>query len=155
MKIKLSTLFTLVAILFFMASINYWRLVATRIDGAEGFPFLLLKTSSLLVFVFCFIFVIKNIQEYPFKGVHLVCFLWYVFMPVVVFFNRGQFSDYFFTLLWPLLFQTSYLLIIYNVNYIHVLRRLFIVIFIVGFFLFLMGTRMAEGEQTNTIFFSL
>ena len=75
-------------------------------------------------------------------------------MPFVVMYNRGSIMAYFQTILWPLLFETSYLFCLSYSKSIRSLRKIFILIAIYGTYLFLQ-TRLNISEQTNTVFFVL
>lgn len=146
--------FIIVFILFILSSINYWNLVATNVS-IEGREYIQLKYASLLAVISCIFIIIKYINRIRFKGIHLVCLLWFLFMPIIIYLNKGALADYVFTLLWPVFFEVSFVLSYINTRRVRILKNLFLLIFIFVLFYFIMAIFTGSGGQSNTIFFPL
>ena len=91
-----------------------------------------------------------------YKGIHIVCLLWCVIMPFVILINHGKFVEMFQTILWPLLFEASYLLIKKKRKILNNFRRFFYLVAIYGGIFFLQSRIdmfTHDLSQSNTIYF--
>lgn len=88
------------------------------------------------------------------RGIHTICVLWCILMPLFIFLSHGKLLDYAQTVLWPLLFEAAWIIIRNNRINIKLFQKLFYLAFIYGTFVFIFSDRFTEG-QTNTIYFSL
>ncbi len=137
-------------LVFFINSIIYWGNFNDGMMLDQG----LLKVSSLLVvLVAIFIIVLK---KYFFKnGIHLVCTLWLILMPFIILKNGGSIGDLCLTILWPLIFESTYLLTYGKLERIKVIQKLFFVLWIIGCYFFLTSRLSDISSQTNTIYYAL
>ena len=124
-------------------------------EAIEGSKHSLLKMISLVIVLFCVPVLLEYRTKIRLKGIHGVCLLWVFIMPIVVYINRGLNSDYIFTLLWPLFFEISYVMISSKNKRMKIFVRFFLVVFCVGFYLFIGAISAADGKQSNAIFFPL
>ena len=91
-----------------------------------------------------------------FKGIHIVCLLWCIIMPVMIWINRGKIVVIFQTILWPLLFEASFLLVKHDRKNLDAFRKLFYIVAIYGSYFFLQSrVEMMTNRhiQSNTIYF--
>lgn len=143
--------FEILLIAFLLSSMYFWD---NRNNYANA-DIERLYYTSFLVFLYCIAMSISGLRSRLY-GIHLICLLWCVIMPVVIFFNRGAFPDYYMTLLWPVLFEFSYLCGRSGINNIKSLSWVFWLIAVCAFFPFL-ETRtnlfLREVMQTNSIYF--
>ena len=90
------------------------------------------------------------------KGIHVLCLFWCVIMSFVILYSHGNFLVTLQTILWPLLFEASYLLIKKNRDNLNKFRKIFILVAIYGGFFFLQNRIdmfMHDISQSNTIYF--
>lgn len=91
------------------------------------------------------------------KGIHIVVFLWCICMPFIILYNKGALSEFFLTILWPLLFETSYFIVRQDRENILVFRNLFIIVSLFGAFFFIQSRIDILSQrisQTNTVYFA-
>lgn len=89
-----------------------------------------------------------------YRGIHAVCLLWVIIMPIIIWLSKGNFAYYSITILWPLLFELTYIFCLHYKGAVSSLRKIVIFIAIYGGYLFLMS-RVDILHQTNTIYFVL
>jgi hypothetical protein len=78
-------------------------------------------------------------------------------MPFIVLYNHGKTVDALQTILWPLLFEASFLLVKQDKDNFAAFRKLFVVVSIYGAYFFLqsrINMMMHEKIQSNTIYFA-
>ena len=139
MKNKMTYVLYMIALFaFFMASVSYWgniqlgdRLNAESI-GLNLASLMALLSGLLIIFV-------RN--KYSKNRIHVICYLWIVIMPLVIYYNKGQISHYILTLLWPVFYEATYLLVLFNRRRIITFRKLFVIIWGVGLFYFILSKR--------------
>ena len=136
--------FLVILFLFVLFSINYWNQVTSG-EAIEGSKHSLLKMISLVIVLFCVPVLLEYRTKIRLKGIHGVCLLWVFIMPIVVYINRGLNSDYIFTLLWPLFFEISYVMISSKNKRMKIFVRFFLVVFCVGVYLFIGASSAADG----------
>ena len=149
--ILLSVVFLLLLCAFFFASITYWYNSMEDKDLNSGNTRLLSYTASLLV-LFSVVVWLPNRKKTQ-DNIHFVCILWCIIMPIVLFINHSNLVSYFLTLLWPVLFEASFVLTKIDSHFVTKLKRIFVLVAIYGTLLFFMSTRVAGG-QTNSIYFA-
>lgn len=154
---KKSPLIVLSLILFVAFSIfstQYWstKMINENYDVNEGIASLVY--SSALLLIVAFLVILSRFAQIRKKGIHLVCLLWIFIMPYVVYSSHGYNSYYVFTILWPFLFELGYILTRYEGLTISIIRKWFLLVFVVGLFYFI-ESRINVGNliQTNTIYF--
>ena len=90
------------------------------------------------------------------KGFHIICLLWCVIMPFIIWYSHGNLGVMLQTILWPLLFEASYLLIKKNRVNLNYFRKFFYIVAIYGGFIFLQSRIdmfTHDLYQSNTIYF--
>lgn len=90
--------------------------------------------------------------------IHIACLLWCIIMQLVILFSKGTIRDYAMTILWPLLFEASYVMGRKDKDNLKIFKKAFVIIAIWGTFLFLQtrtNLSLRDIVQTNTIYFSL
>ncbi|MGJ1014242.1 O-antigen ligase family protein [Bacteroides salyersiae] len=75
-------------------------------------------------------------------------------MPLVIYYNKGQISHYILTLLWPVFYEATYLLVLFNKRRIITFRKLFVIIWGVGLFYFILSRLSDLTNQSNTIYYA-
>lgn len=143
--------FEILLIAFLLSSMYFWD---NRINYVNA-DIERLYYTSFLVFVYSIVMSISGLRSRLY-GIHLICLLWCVIMPVVIFFNRGAFTDYYMTLLWPVLFEFSYLCGRSSINNVKSLSWVFWLIAVCAFFPFLetrINLFIRDVTQTNSIYF--
>lgn len=150
-------LFLLLLFFFLMASINYWNgnMTGEETDVVKN---MMLSYSALVLVAYCLILYLPIIKEGK-HWIHRICFLWCVFMPLVMIHSHNtHLSDYALTILWPLLFEVSYRICKSDMQRILMFRKLFVVVFVWGIILLIQSRLIMsqlDHDQTNTIYFSL
>ena len=156
MKTFPSIFFFVYCILFLMFSwafTQYWN--GNMNDISNLSDTLMNKTGLALVMYGLFLWFIWTINaEVKFRGIHLICLLWTIIMPIMMHYNKENINAYARTILWPVIFEVTYLLHGNSEGRSKVLRYMYIIIAIYGVYLFLQ-TRYLITMQTNTIYFSL
>lgn len=107
--------------------------------------------SAVMLVTFCLYYWI-NWQKEKERGIHLLCTIWIVIMSFLSFIN-GSYQYLQLTLLWPSLFEMSYLLGKYHRGFEKKIKNVFYILAIYGSYVFLL-TRNNVTNQTNTIYFA-
>ena len=152
MKVS-DTLFKLFAFAFFAFALAFMAFQNVGMTHEEGGSRFWLMRIILLLDVICMIVMFANLNR-KYKGIHLVCILWLIFMPVIMYLNQNSLADTVRTILWPLLFETTYLCCLLRVSRSNFLKKEYILIAIVGTGYYL-TTRIGADHQTNTVYFCL
>lgn len=149
-------LFFLSFIIFVLCSNRFWATKMIELDNSISEGGGILNYAALLVVLVSFLWFIRSIKHIHVRGIHRICILWFLIMPVIMFLSHAQKSYYIMTILWPLLFEVGYIMTgIEGIELKHI-RKLFIVVFFVGLFFFLQSKLHANRiDQTNTIYFPL
>lgn len=136
---------------FIWALTEYWSSIMNQanIDAAQTRS--LSYATYFLVGYSILILLQGKIRQ---RGIHTICILWCILMPLVIFLSHGKLLDYAQTILWPLIFETAWIVVRKDGTNIKSFQKLLFVAFIYGTFVFIMADRFTEG-QTNTIYFSL
>ena len=111
--------------------------------------------STYLLSAYC-VYIWLSTGTSNLKGIHYLCLLWCIIMPFVILYNHGKLVVMFQTILWPLLFEASYLLVKKNRNFFISFRNFFVFVAIYGGFYFLQSRSnilMRDSSQSNTIYF--
>ena len=143
--------FHLFAIVFFIFAILFISFQNYGMTGEEGGSRFWLMRVTLLLDVVCLIMCFLRLNR-NYSGIHLVCMLWLLIMPLVMFVNNAPMADTARTILWPLVFEATYLSCRGAVYRGDFLKRMFFVLAIIGAVYFFM-TRFGVAHQTNTIYF--
>ena len=150
---KSKSIFIIFCLLFLAFSFSFMSTWNSAINGETITTRSWVTWTTLLLCAVCFfVFLLVNRRNY--RGIHIVTLLWLLIMPVIIFINPNNPIDFFRTLLWPLLFETTYLLCYYDRSRVFFMRYLFVIIAVVGSILFLL-TRIDIEKQSNTIYFCL
>ena len=147
-------IFCFLFLIFSLIMTMYWGYFSTH-GHKHAYIGELFYSTSLLV-PFCFFIWLTNIRQ---RGIHLVSLLWVILMPFVIYYNKGTLLDCLNTIMWPLLFEASYIFCYNDRNRLIHLHRLFYIIAIFGTLVFLqtrlnIETGTNEG-QTNTVYLCL
>ena len=90
------------------------------------------------------------------RGVHLMCLAWALMMPFVNVMGHGVSSGYVLPLLFPMLFEVTYMFAQNGAKVVRRLCRLFLLVALITTFFFLQTRNTGdEFRLTNTIFFPL
>ena len=149
MKVS-NTLFYIFAIVFFAFALAFLSFMNNEMTGEEGGSRFLLMRIVLLLDLVCFGALFVGINR-NYRGIHLVSLLWVLIMPIVMYINHCPLADTVRTILWPLLFETTYLCCQARESRCLFLKKEYIVLAIIGFGYFLL-TRIGADHQTNTIY---
>lgn len=143
-------LFYLFAIVFFVFAVLFVDFSNYSMTDEEGGSRFWLMRVILLLDTVCLVIMLSYRSKL--KGIHLVCFLWLLIMPVNLLLNNAPMADIVRAVLWPLIFETTYLCCRNVVSRGAVLRKMYILLAVIGAFYFL-RTRLGAEHQTNTIYF--
>ena len=143
-------LFYLFAIVFFVFAVLFVDFSNYSMTDEEGGSRFWLMRVILLLDTVCLVIMLSYRSKL--KGIHLVCFLWLLIMPVNLLLNNAPMADIVRAVLWPFIFETTYLCCRNIVSRGVVLRRMYILLAIIGALYFL-RTRLGVDHQTNTIYF--
>ena len=150
MKIP-NILFYTLALVFFFFAIVFVAFQNASMTGEEGgSQFWLIRTAFLLDAI-CLLVMFSSINR-SYKGVHLVCILWMIIMPIIMYINHSPISDTVRTVLWPILFEATYLCCRNQTARCLTLKKEYYILAAIGLFYFLTA-RMGYDRQTNTIYF--
>lgn len=147
-------IFAILLLLFIAAFINVWNNSMTDLQSDIGDQRWLVYTVYLLSAYSAWIWLSTGSSK--FKGIHIVCLLWCIIMPIMIWINRGKLVVIFQTILWPLLFEVSFLLVKHDKNNLDAFRKLFYIVAIYGSYFFLQSrVEMLTNRhiQSNTIYF--
>lgn len=133
---------------FALAFMAYQNVGMAREEGGSRFW---LMRIILLLDVICVIVMIACYSR-KYRGIHMVCLLWLMVMPVIMYLNHNSLADTVRVILWPLLFETTYLCCQLRRSRSTFFRYVFIILAIIGAGYFL-ETRIGANHQTNTIYF--
>lgn len=142
-------IFRLLFIVFSFVFFNYWnsRMTDTSSDIGNYFSYTGVILSSYCLLI-SFIY-----RPNKWRGIHLVCLAWVCVWPVLYWMQGGGMAFYYvMPIIWPLLYETTFVMIRHTSKRVLLLKYSFILIAIYGFYLFA-ATRNEEFEQTNTIYF--
>lgn len=129
--------------MFWMSSITYDESVSNRL--------LYLSLEILCVLILSLIIVNNG---FYFRGIHFFCWLWVFFMVLALIFNNSSRTTFFRCVLWPLLFEATYIFVKdYNERVVKIVR-LYILIGGLGLYLFLNSMLFKSFDsQSNMIYF--
>lgn len=150
MKVS-DTMFKLFAFAFFAFALAFMDYLSKTMSvDEEGTRYWFIRGQLLMDLVCVVIYITCLNRDY--KGIHLVCLLWLLIMPVIMFLNNAPITDTFQTILWPFIFETTYLCCRYDQKRWKYLKNEYIIFAIIGAYYFLI-TRVGADRQTNTIYF--
>lgn len=138
--------FFLVLFLFFvLVSVPIWILAGDKENSAKPMQGILFAISVLILVLYgCRLL----ISHFKLKGyfIHWICLFWCVIMLVVLIFNGGM-KSIGHLILWPVIFEMSYLSFLCTTERLKSIQKVYWVIFIWGTFLFL----TSEGGYKNSV----
>ncbi len=153
MKNKMTYVLYMIALFaFFMASVSYWGNIQLQGDRLNAESIGLNLASLMALLSGLLIIFVRN--KYSKNRIHVICYLWIVIMPLVIYYNKGQISHYILTLLWPVFYEATYLLVLFNKRRIITFRKLFVIIWGVGLFYFILSRLSDLTNQSNTIYYA-
>lgn len=103
--IVLFKIFYIFLFLFFWRTTIYW---VNFVQGGTEKDWLLYFFLAITMFL-GIVLIGKNIKHIPSKQIHFVAFAWFVLMIVVAVYNKTALSMSLKSLLWPIVFEVSYL----------------------------------------------
>ena len=116
----------------------------------------MIRTAALLVGFSLFIW--PFIPRFRYKGIHLICLFWLILMPLNSWINDVSIPGYIYPLLWPLIYEMTYMFCRQQEHRILQLGKLYVAILLAGMYFFVL-TRIdiyqGRFPQTNTIYFVL
>ena len=124
-------------------------------DYTESPGSVLLKFSTCLVVLISFLWVIRSFKKIRIRGIHRICLLWMLIMPIIMFLNHAHISEYLSTILWPLFFEVGFIFTSLERKQLKHIRILFIFVFLIGLYFFIQSLFWGKVDQTNTIYFPL
>lgn len=151
------TLFNIFAVLllfFIIAFTNVWNNSMNQMENDITNQRWLIYSTYLLSAYSAYLWLSTGTSKL--KGIHVLCLFWCVIMSFVILYSHGNFLVTLQTILWPLLFEASYLLIKKNRDNLNKFRKIFILVAIYGGFFFLQNRIdmfMHDISQSNTIYF--
>jgi len=88
--------------------------------------------------------------------IHRLCLLWEAVMLFVLIYNKDPFVAYFKCLAWPLFFESAYLFVRWNYNFLKSFRKVYYLLVFGGAVIFFRALFIRSfGSQTNMIYFML
>ena len=141
----------LVLLLFFYRNALYWL---NTITYKQTISDPLINLSILALVLIGIIIIVGNIKYIVFKGIHLIAFLWIVGMFFVFLYNIGNWLMFLRCILWPILFESTYIytLRIKRVDYI--LYRFYHIVVVIGIIIFFESMIFYSfGDSSNMIYF--
>jgi hypothetical protein len=143
--------FYLFAVAFFAFAVAFVNFVNYSMTDEEGGSRYWLTRIAFFMDVLCvFIMILRLRRKY--NGIHLICMLWLLIMPINMLLNHAPLYDIIRTIIWPLLFETTYLCCQNCISRGLFLKKEFFVLAIIGAYYFL-ATRVGIEHQTNTVYF--
>lgn len=143
-------LFYLFAIVFFVFAVLFVDFSNYSMTDEDGGSRFWLMRIILLLDIVCLVIMMLYMRKL--NGIHLVCLLWLLIMPVNLLLNNAPMADIVRAVLWPFIFETTYLCCRNFVSRGAVLKKMYILLAVIGAFYFL-RTRLGAEHQTNTIYF--
>lgn len=129
--------------IFWMSSIIYDESVSNR--------FLYISLQVLCALILGLIVVNNSLY---FRGIHRVCWLWVLFMILSLTINHSSRPIFFRCVLWPLLFEATYIFVKDGNERVIKIVRLYYIIGGMGLYLFLNSMLFKNfGSQSNMIYF--
>ena len=129
-------LFLALFVFFVLVSIPIWNIMITKGEHVETSEMRWFIYSTYLLVLFG-IFVLLSHFELKGSFIHLICLLWCLLTPIVLFLNHAELPHYVLVLLWPVVFEMSYLSILAFPRRLNSIYNSYWVIFLWGVFLFL------------------
>ena len=151
------TLFNIFAVLllfFIVAFTNIWNNSMNEMENDISDQRWLIYSIYLLSVYSAYIWLSTGTSKL--RGIHVLCMLWCVIMPFVILYSNGNLVVMLQAILWPLLFEASYLLIKKNRDNLNNFRKFFFLVAIYGGFFFFQSRIdmfMHDLTQSNTIYF--
>lgn len=140
-------------LLFFLAAINL-SYVSKELEINEPDRFAIY--TRYLFFIVSLLVIALNVNRLKFKGIHLICILWFMFMFPALFYSGAMLQVYSHCLMWPVVFEAMYFLILDGQKVLKSFRTLFIPVFIVGIIYFFRASFLTNfGIQTNMVFYAI
>lgn len=141
-------------ILFVTLLTKYWGEMMVEQDFSSPKGGSLFHYSAFLISLISVLWIFRRFSCIKLRGIHKVCFLWILIMPVIMFLNHANKSDYVMTILWPLFFEMGYIMMAIEDIKLKQVRKLFFFAFFIGLFYFIQSKyHVAKVDQTNTIYF--
>lgn len=148
---KINTfLFRSLTIVFFVFALVMTVYMSAHMTEEEGGSRQLLVYSFFLLDVVCAIIMFQDANR-GLRGIHLVCLLWIVVILFLFFLWHQQISNLLKVILWPLLFEATYLCCKNFVSRGLKLKKIMVIIAVIGAYYFL-RTRLHIEYQSNTIY---
>jgi len=147
----LFTIFEFFLLIFFWRNALWWFYNRTGQAVAQDYLFYLALFAVELIAIFM---ILSHWKSFSLSIIHVICFAWEVVMTIVLFFNNAPFGHYPRCLLWPLLFEVTYLFVIEDVRRVDSIRKSYCLVALLGLYLFLTAMQMTDFEnQSNMIYF--
>lgn len=144
-----SSIFKTYSILFFAFAIGLMVVVNAGVTQDETVSRNWMILALLVLEPFCLAVYLLTIKR-QLKGIHFLCLLWLLLMPLIMYINHAILTDYMQTILWPLIFETTYICCCHRSKRGMAIANEYLLICAIGLFFFLQ-TRIVIEKQTNTI----
>ena len=145
-----SSIFKTYSVLFFAFAIGLIVVVNAGMTQDETVSRNWMILALLVLEPFCLAVYLLTMKR-QLKGIHLLCLLWLLLMPFIMYINHAILTDYMQTILWPLIFETTYICCYHRSKRGMAIANEYLLIGAIGLFFFLQ-TRMVIEKQTNTIY---
>ena len=146
--------FSVVFLIFAFASNQYWgaKMITQDNSVTEGAG--LLSYSVISVVLVSLYWYISRSKLRNIRGIHVICFLWVIIMPFIMFLTKANNSYYFMTILWPLIFEAGFMMTNTEQVKIENVRFIYVFVFLIGLYFFVESRiNMGRLVQSNTIYF--
>jgi hypothetical protein len=110
------------------------------------------RVAFVLVILCFFIWGSLTKLKIEVRGIHLVCLLWIIIMPIIMYINGCSIGDTTLMVLWPILYESTYYSCFCNKTFNVSLQHLYIIVALIGAFFFLQS-RINISHQSNTVYF--
>lgn len=141
-------------IIFVVFLTRSWATKMIESDYSYSEDNVLMNCSALLLVLVSFLWLLKRFRYIHIRGIHRICMLWILTMPVIMFLNNVRIIYYFVTILWPLCYEVGYVMTAVEKIELKQIRKIFIIVFCVGLFFFIQSKfHVGKHDQTNTIYF--
>lgn len=146
-------LYIFILLLFFYRNALFWLdMIIYKKEMNDIILHLLFITLDALSFVI----ILGNIKYILFKGIHLIAGLWILFMILVFVYNSGGWLVLMRCILWPLLFEVTYIFSLRINNIDEKLYKFYLAIICIGLYVFIDSMlAISFSDASNMIYFVL
>lgn len=145
--------FLCILFFYFWRNITFW--MSTIIYGIEERDILLYISIAILWCISLF-YILSYRKHIGRSSVHKIAFVWFICMPVVLLYNKSPLSAYLKCMLWPLLFEATYICTLLYKSSQKLYLRLFKILTVMGGIYFFQSLVVKGFERaSNMVYFAI